>query len=633
MDGDQEDPFDLAAAAHAQGRFDEAASGYEACLASDPDDAVVMALLGAIRILQGRAEEGRGLLEQALTLDPDNEVAWLQLGVARQQLADHEGCVEAITQARARRSPFPETVSPLTSSLFVLRRFEAIHDLASELDDSNVGWREAQLSAADADLALGRLGEAERRLRDLLSRNPEDADALARLIARCLAEPTPDGILKHLRSLRAARPDSLRVLATLGEQYGRFGLLDDARRCWQEVVAMDPTGPIGHYEQARVLAVLGKMEESLQCLERVLELRPGDSDAWLMLSQVKRFKAGDPLLNQLEGIEASLAVRPAPERCNLHFAIAQIRDTLGEHDRAFEHLSQGSALHLAAHPSDIDQHVAVARTIVASASPSSWSSMHRPLRPDGPIFVVGMPRSGTTLTERILARHHLVRGVGELTLAADAINDVGLMRILEEVGGSIDGSTPSSIREFARRYLAGVEGTSLEEARICDKQPQNYRFLGPLAVGLANASIVHCVRDPRDIAISCYQAYFREQSWSFDLRDIGRCLRSHEDLMRHWHRSLPGRIVTVRYERLVSEPEREIGLLLDRLGLPFDERCLTPEADAGAVNTASIAQVRRPINTSSVGRWTRYRRHLAPLLEEIDDLLPYDFADHSNSRT
>ena len=629
----KDDFFERATRAHSEGRLDEAVVDYQACLESDPEDAVVMALLGAVRTLQGSATEGLLLLERSVGLDPDNEIAWLQLGIARQSLADHEGCVEAIEQARKRRMPFPETVAPLASSLSSLRRFEAIPDLALELDASDVGWREAQLSAADAYLALGRLEEAEHRLRDLLSRNYEDADAIARLIARCLAEPTPDGVLSRLRSLRAARPDSIRVLATLGEQYGRFGLLDDARRCWQEVVAQDPTGPIGHYEQARVLAVLGQMEECLECLERVLEIRPGDSDAWLMLSQVKRFKTGDPLLNELDGIEANLTTRPARERCNLHFAIAQIRDTLGEHDRAFEHLSQGSVLYRAAHPSDIDRQVDLARAIVASAPPESWRSMHHPVPPDGPIFVVGMPRSGTTLTERILARHRLVRGAGELTLAVDAINQVGILRILEEVRCSIDGSTPPSIREFAQRYLAGLEGGPSQDSRICDKQPQNYRFLGPLAVGIANASIVHCVRDPRDIAVSCFQAYFREQPWSFDLRDIGRCLRSHEDLMRHWHQSLPGRIVTVRYELLVSDPETQIGLLLDRLGLPFDERCLTPESDDGAVNTASIAQVRRPINTSSVGRWTRYARHLAPLLEEIDDLLPYDSSDHSDSRT
>lgn len=633
MNGVDGDPFQQAAAAHAEGRLEEAAAGYEACLKSDPRDAVAMALLGAVRTLQGRAEEGQALLERSVGLDPGNEVAWLQLGVARLRLADFEGSVEAIEQARRARMPFPETVAPLATSLARLRRFESIQELAAELDAEDIGWREAQLAAAEASLALGRLEEAEHRLRTLLSRNPDDADALARLIARCLAEPTPDGILKRLRSLQAERPDSIRVLATLGEQYGRFGLLDEARRCWQEVVALDPTSPIGHYEQARVLAVLGNMDECLRCLERVLEIRPGDSDAWLMLSQVKRFKVGDPLLNELDRIETDLPGRPARERCNIHFAIAQIRDSLGEYDRAFAHLSQGSALHRAAHPSDIDQQVALARTIADSAPPESWRSMHRPVRPDGPIFVVGMPRSGTTLTERILARHHLVHGAGELTLAADAINHVGIMRILEEVRCSIDGSTPPSIREFTQRYLAGLEGSPAEGARICDKQPQNHRFLGPLAVGLANASIVHCVRDPRDIAVSCYQAYFREQPWSFDLRDIGRCLRSHEELMRHWHRSLPGRIVTVRYERLVSEPEREIGLLLDQIGLPFDERCLTPELDDGAVNTASIAQVRRPINTSSVGRWTRYKRHLAPLLEEIDDLLPYDSSDHSSSRT
>jgi len=634
MSGEDDDPFDSAAAAHAEGRLDAAAAGYARCLERDPGDAVAMALLGAVRTLQGRAEEGRSLLGCAVELDPANEVAWLQLGIARRQLGDLEGCVDAIDHARALRKPFPETVAPLTGALAILRRFARIADLAAELAATDVGFRETQLAAIDADLDTGRHDDAECRCRRLLEVDPRDPEVLARLVRRSLVEPSHEAILTRLRVLRAEHPGSLLVLSMLGEQCARFGRLEEAAQCWQEVAAADPADLSGRYEQARVLAVLGRIDESTRRLEEVLSSQPDHPDAWLMLSQVKRFTRGDPMLVRLEQVEADLPAQPEQARCHLHFAVANVRDGLGEHDRAFEHLTRGSDLHRALQPSDIGDYIALTRAIVESAPPDWWRALHRPAAPGGPILVVGMPRSGTTLTERILARHPAVRGAGELSLATLVVNRVGMSRILHEIRRSDLGAVPPSIREVAEGYLAGLAAIRAEGRRICDKQPQNYRLLGPLALGMPDASIVHCVRDPRDIAVSFFQAYLIEQPWSFDLRDIGRCIRSHDELMRHWHECLPGRIVTVRYERLVTRPEEEIPRLLGELGLAFDERCLRPEEDAGAVTTASLAQVRRRINADSIGRWRRHERHLAPLLDEIADLLRNEGEpDHSSSRT
>lgn len=622
MDIAKDDFFEQAAKAHAEGRLDEAAVGYEACLTSDPDDAVAMALLGAVRTLQGRAPEGRALLERSVEIDPDNEVAWLQLGLARQSLADHEGCVEAIEQARLRRMPFPESVAPLAHSLSALRRFDTIPDLALEVDASDAGWRDVQLAAVAACLACGRLEEAELRSQVVLSRFPGDSVAVAQLITRCLAEPAPHGIIEHLRRLKREWHDNPSILAAIAEQFGLLGLLEEAESCWTRHIELAPADPTGPYQLARILSTFGRLEEASRSVERSLTLSPRHSDAWLMLSQIKRISAGDPLFDELTRIENELPAYPEREQCNFHFAIAQIRDSNGDHDRAFEHLVRGSALHRKRQPSDVEELLAVERAILSGASPQQWKSIHHPSAGHGPILVVGMPRSGTTLTERILSRHPRVQGVGELTIAPQLINRVGYARVLDEVRLSSDGRVPPAVREFADEYVEAISSLSGPDLRTCDKQPHNYRLLGPLATGISTASIIHCVRDPRDIAVSCYQAYFLEQPWSFDLRDIGRCLRSHHQLMRHWHDCLPDRIITVEYERLVSEPEIEIPKLLERVGLEFDDRCLSPQDDRGAVGTVSFAQVRRRINSNSVGRWRRYERHLEPLLDEIADIIP-----------
>jgi len=627
-----EDPFDRAATAHAEGRLDDAARGYEACLADDPGDAVAMALLGAVRTAQGRPGDGCELIDRSLKLDPENEVAWLHLGIARQQLGEHQSAIEALERARDLQTPFPETVPPLLSSLAATRRFEEIRSMTERVGRDEIGWRVSRLARADACLELGRLDDAEEAAWDLLDVDPNDADAASRLIARCLAEPHLDQSLDRFQRLAEARPNDLRVLSAFAEFAGRIGRLDDAERLWSRVAEVDPETPTGHYEKGRVLAVLGRVEEAVACFERVLELRPGHSDTWLALSFIKTFRSDDPRLADVDAIETNLAGRPEIERCNLHFAIARIRDGLGEHDRGFEHLLEASELHRRALPSNIESFEGVTRTIVAGASPEAWRRLHRRGSDRGPILVVGMPRSGTTLTEQILARHPDVHGAGELAVAANAVNAIGLGRILDEVRRSDGDVLPESLRTFAEAYLSGIPDPPAPARRICDKQPQNYQSIGPIAVGISEATIVHCARDPRDVAVSCFQAYFGEQPWSFDLRDIGRCLRTHDELMRHWHRCFPGRIVTVRYEDLVTSPEMEISRLLEHVGLDFDERCLHPERSDQAVNTASIAQVRRPINRASIGRWRRYEQHLGPLLEEIRDLIP-DESAQSSSRT
>jgi tetratricopeptide (TPR) repeat protein len=629
-----EDCFEMATTAHAEGRLDEAITRYEECLRNDPDDAVVLSLLGAVHTAQGRAPEGRILLERSVQLDPENEIAWFQLGVARQRLGDHEGAVEAILQARRLRMPFPETAAPLAASLTTLRRFEQVRGLPEEIGPEDAGWRELQIAATEACLGTGRLDEAETRARDVLSRYESDVAAVSQLITRCLLDPVPLKRVERLRRLQQEMPNSVPVISALAEQSGRFGLLEEAERLWGRIVELDPSSPIGPYQQARILAMVGRLDEAVGSVERSLQIAPDYSDAWLMLSQVKRFREGDPWLRELDRIESKLPELAERDRCNLHFAFAHIQDSIGEYDRAFDHLRLGSAIHRRIQPSDIDTLVEVGRRIIEGASPSRWRNLHHEGIGDGPIFVVGMPRSGTTLTERILSRHPRVRGVGELTLAPELINRVGFARVLEQVR-ELDGSeTPPLILEFARAFIEAVSPLHDADSRICDKQPLNYQLLGPIAVGIPNASIVHCVRDPRDIAMSCYQSYFLEQPWSFDLRDIGRCLRIHHDLMLHWHECLSDRIITLEYERLVTEPETEVRRLLKLLNLDFDERCLTPEADRGAVSTVSFAQVRRRINSGSVGKWRRYERHLKPLLDEISDLLPTDHGSaQSNGRT
>jgi hypothetical protein len=236
-----------------------------------------------------------------------------------------------------------------------------------------------------------------------------------------------------------------------------------------------------------------------------------------------------------------------------------------------------------------------------------------------------MPRSGTSLVEQILASHPRVHGAGE-------IND--LWRIVGGLGRALPpgakqpediGKAPPEVwSQLGERYVRALRRYSADADRITDKLPFNYTLAGIVRLMLPNARIIHCIRDPRDTAISCYLTSFQsDRGFTFDLAEIGETYRLYWDLMEHWRRVLPGGFHEVHYESLVEDPEGQSRALVGYLGLDWSEDCLRFFENPRAVTTASMTQVRRPVYKSSVGRWRRYRDYLAPLLQGLGDLQRY----------
>jgi hypothetical protein len=242
-----------------------------------------------------------------------------------------------------------------------------------------------------------------------------------------------------------------------------------------------------------------------------------------------------------------------------------------------------------------------------------------------PVFIVGMPRSGTTLVEQVLASHPRVHGAGE-------IND--LWRILSELGPALPpgsrqpedvGKAPPAIwRELGGRYVSRLRRYSADADRVIDKLPFNYTLAGIIRLMLPGARIIHCVRDPRDTCLSCYLTSFQnDRGFTFDLAELGETYRLYWDLMGHWRDVLPGGLFEVRYEALVDDLEGQGRGLVDYLGLEWSDDCLRFFENPRSVTTASMTQVRQPLYRSSVGRWRRYRDYLGPLMQGLGDLRRY----------
>ena len=335
-----------------------------------------------------------------------------------------------------------------------------------------------------------------------------------------------------------------------------------------------------------------------------------------------KVEADNVHLKALEAMTAAGHGGDTIERIATHFALAKAYDDLGDYARAFDHMQRGNAAKRSRRHYDIEQDLSCFRAIAAAFS-AEFLAVHAGagLASETPVFVIGMPRSGTTLVEQLLASHPDVFGAGEQRMLPDFINTG---RAGRDFPTNVTALGRAEWRALGADYVERLQALAPLAARITDKLPLNFQLVGLIRLALPNARIVHVTRDPLDTCLSCYSTLFEDDGLDFscDLTDLGRYYRGYRSLMDHWQDVLSaGVILEVRYERLVDDLETEAHRLIDYCGLVWDERCLEFHKTDRPVETASLLQVRRPLYTTSVGRAARYAPWLEPLRRPLGDAL------------
>ena len=411
----------------------------------------------------------------------------------------------------------------------------------------------------------------------------------------------------------------------LGAAYSRLGSTEDAAACARRVLELRPDDPRGLNNLSNALSAQGRFEEAARCYMRALEIRPSDAEAYYNLVNLHPLNDGSPdseaAFARLSGHAGALDRFPVREQSVILFAHAKALEARGETDRAFESLARANALHRSTLRFDIAGSERLAGAIEERFDPALLARLRGAGSPSQqPVFVVGMPRSGTTLVEQILSAHPEVHGAGEIGLFPALVSR---MRSRDGLGfpSLASGLSPADLQSLADAYLQRIEQLGAGKARVVDKTVGNFELLGLIHLCLPNARIIHCRRDPRDVCVSCFATRFSGgHDYAYDLHELGRYWRRYERLMAHWKTVLPpGSVFEVDYEALVEDLEGWARRLVAHLGLPWDEACLRFHESRREVRTASFAQVRRPIYKASVGRWRRYARHLAPLLEALGE--------------
>jgi tetratricopeptide (TPR) repeat protein len=634
------------------GRLAEAETHCLAALEAHPDDVNMQALLGALLVKQDRRVEAEVTLRKVIAAAPDFA-----------KPAEDLGYLLVSTGRAADALPFLERATEIDPSLergwFNLGKALAMLGRGHEAD---VAFEKSfELSPERKDMALaaehqkeGRLEEAERLYRRVLHGNPRNVDAL-RLLAQIANDAGhADDAEQMLQEALRIAPDFLLALLDLGQLYKEQDRCAEAIGCFDRAISLEPNRVKAHFLRAGTLARASFTPEAIAAYRHCLTLRPTHAGALLGLGHVlktagnfteavasydacrrlapdsgetywsfanlKTYRFDDETVAEME-THAATAGLPAQSRINFHFALGKANEDRGDYESAWEHYRVGNEMQRAEVSYDPVQSEALNDRIIATFTAEFVASMEDAGDPDpAPIFILGLPRSGSTLLEQVLASHPSVEGTAELPYVGRLATSIG-RRARRGI------SYPEAARKLgAADYAAlGAEYLSLARMhrrtgapRFIDKMPNNFPNAGLIALMLPNAKIVDARRHPLDACLSCYRQLFAKgQNFTYDLTEIGEYYLQYQRLMDHWHAVLPGRVLTVQYEDVVADFETQARRLLDFCGLPWADACLRFYENERAVRTPSAEQVRQPIYDRSVGHFRKYERHLGELVDVI----------------
>jgi len=501
-----------------------------------------------------------------------------------------------------------------------------------------------ELQLALSHQAAGHLGQAEEILQRVLAHKSNHAMAL-KLLGRlyCDSGRVEQGI-QCLEQCVQYEPGELSNYTELGHVLRVTGRRDAAEEVLLKGIGLKSNDPQAHYElgclfhdqtkldpasaelnlalkldPAHIAArqrlgevhqALGQSDEAEACFRRVITTSPHDPEAHRGLAYLKRFTEYSP---DIQSMEASYekSSEQGIDRVVLAFSLGKVFEDLESYDKSFAYYEEANRLHRDLYQFSIDREAAYFETY-REAFTQDWlkDTAEHAIDDETPIFVLGMPRSGTSLVEQILASHSSVFGAGEVYFATEFDNSVAQITG-KPFPQSIADVDSELLKQSAQSYVQKLRMGAGQSARVTDKLPHNFMRVGLLSALMPNARIIHCVRDPMDTCLSIFTHFFSSaHGYASDLKELGQYYRFYQQLMNDWELRFPGCMYTVSYEDLVKDHDHEIRKLLDNCGLSFEPGCLQFHETVRPVNTPSATQVRQPLYQSAVSRWKRFEKHL-----------------------
>ncbi len=620
--GHKTSPLDTALACQKKGDHEGAEAGFRAVLAETPEHPEALVLLGDLLQKTKRAEEAVSLIERGIAVAQKGgrrpAAAWrVALAYAKRDTGDLEGALAIFDALVAEAPGVPE---PLFLRAGILQRLER-HEAA-------IADYEAVLKRAPNDAkvlnnvgvsykALRQLVKAFEAFRKAMELDPKYTQATVNVGKLLLDMGQPDAAISNLRRAHALDPENAAAEFALIDALQVGEMVEEAEQLAEKALARNPDSINAVIQLGNIRMTMGRRESAVELARRAGAVAPRAPGVLSLLAEADRDADADALLRRIDEVLSD--AQGFGHSISLHFAAARLCERLKRYPEAFGHYVAGNAVRKeqlerlgngydrARFEGQVNRMIATFGQREIAGPPGSTSEL--------PVFIVGMPRSGTTLTEQILASHPQVVGGGELVEMGQ------IVRWLRNVHGYPEKLPGDQIRKTANGYLKHVGGIGRGAARVTDKMPGNYMNLGLIARMFPKSRIIHCRRDPMDNCLSCFAQNFRQDglAWSCDLEDTAHQYCHYSRLMEHWRAVLPPNLLLeVDYEDTVADLEGQARRVVAFVGLEWDDACLSFHKTERAIVTASRAQVRNPIYRSSVGRWKRYGDAVLPLVQALD---------------
>jgi tetratricopeptide (TPR) repeat protein len=601
----------------------EAITHFRDAVRLQPNFAMTCNNLGNALRSQGDLDGAISQFRQALQIDPSLAEAHSNLG---QMLCERNELDEALVHCREAvrlRPNFPEAQSNLGNVLRELGKLDEAKASYAEALRLNPGIGMIYNNMAQALQEEGKLDEALVWYQEALRRDPNTARIHCNL-ASALAEKElyAEAIVRYELALRLS-PNSAEAHNGLGFVHHEQGRDDEARKHYETALRLKPDFAPAHCNLGYLLEEMNDLEAAQACFRATLRYDPRHAGAHAQLAILLRGKLPDEELATIRSLLADPDLLEG-KRAVLNFGLAQVLDARGEYAQAAEHLREANALTLSAcrkrgRDYDPDNHAQFITDMMATCTPTFFERMRGlGLESERPVFIVGLPRSGTTLIEQVLASHSQVHGAGELRFAREDFDSLpAVMNSSDPPLACMSRLDRESIQLVAQRHLDRLRDLNGTALRIVDKMPDNYMYLGLLAALFPKAQFIHCRRDLRDIAVSCWMINFRHIRWSNDPDHIASRFAQYRRLMEHWRATLPVSLLDIAYEDTVADLEGVARRLLAWCGLEWEPACLAFHETKRPVRTASVIQVRQPVYTRSVARWKHYEAALGELFARL----------------
>lgn len=580
---------DLGSVLALQNRNDEAIPAFERAMQLQPTLPAVERKLGQALLAAGRPDEAQKYLQDYAEKDPERAEIFRSIDLRRSGKED-----EAIELFREVLRKNPNSVNAMRHLAECYWRGKQQHDDAEAL------LRRATTVAPDYTMAWQTLG----RLMLDMNRYVEAIEAF--------------------ESATRLEPDNADLWSGLANAYGRAMKSDKAAVAYEKSLAIrgDAPGVLAGY--AWELKTLGRQEEALEAYRRSIRLNPKHGPAYWSMANLKIFKFRDDevdvMLHQLDSDELAEV-----DNIHIRFALGKAMEDRKDYDKAWHYYHTGNQRqrHTVNHePLDFEKRMQAVRATFDEELMTSRAGVG--FEAPDPIFIVGLPRSGSTLVEQILASHSQVEGTAELPVLGRIAESVGRYR-------SDDTRYPEAVRDLRDRDLRAYGQEYIEQSRrfrvtdrpfFTDKLPNNFPMVGFARLILPNAKIINARRHPFDSCLGAYKQLFGAgQNFTYDMLDLAHYYQQYDAMMRHWHAVLPGQVLDVHYEETVTDLEGQVRRILEHCGLAFEASCIRFHETERAVNTASSEQVRQPIYTSGLGKWRRYEEHLDLWKEQLADIV------------